>query len=743
MNLIRRLFPFRTCTIDITEGERALQRPCLLYHIKRCQGPCIEAISKARLPRRHRPGDAVPRGPPGAGRRGAARGDGAALGAARLRARGRAARQGARHRADDGEPEDGRLRADRARRPRARPRRATRRRSSCSRSATARPSAATCSCSRTSARRPTRRRSPSFVKQYYARATSIPPRVLCRSAADDADELEAFLGDAPRRPRCVSTSPQRGEGRELMALADAQRRRDARARAGALAGRPGQDAGRARGAGRRARPARRRRCASSATTSAPSRARTRSAAWSSSRRASRAAASTAASGSGRRRRRRRLRQPPGGAAPPLPPGARGEEGSAEELRWRLPDLVIIDGGKGQVSAAREVLDELGLHDLPLAGLAKEREELFLPGRADPIVLPATSQALYLRPAPARRGAPVRDHVPPRAAREAARRARRSTTCPASGRRGSARCCGSSARPSASARRPVEQIAAVPGIGRSLAERIQATLERLGHRRRQSGRRSRVPVPADMRRMPFPISSSSLIGVLALIVDFFPDLIRSRTATSADRASRADRDASSASTCRAACAASTRRCPGRRQVADRRGHRDDPDDHREPRQPDRRRRADRPDPGQRPHRRRDPGRHEPRSGPPPHRLDRPPRLRARSGDHAPADRSGRQVLDLDHDARRCSAATRSSSAVDSARTRRAASAPSTSRSRARARACSTTSPPSTSTSTSRSSSTASSSRRPGSTRPIPGGNGQITAAASAASRRRSRTTSSRS
>src|ERR687896_497266 len=47
MNLIRRIFPFRTCTIDIREGERALARPCLLYHIKRCQGPCIEAIDKA------------------------------------------------------------------------------------------------------------------------------------------------------------------------------------------------------------------------------------------------------------------------------------------------------------------------------------------------------------------------------------------------------------------------------------------------------------------------------------------------------------------------------------------------------------------------------------------------------------------------------------------------------------------------------------------------------------------------
>ena len=47
MNLIRRLFPFRTCTIDIREGQRTLARPCLLYHIKRCQGPCIEAVSKA------------------------------------------------------------------------------------------------------------------------------------------------------------------------------------------------------------------------------------------------------------------------------------------------------------------------------------------------------------------------------------------------------------------------------------------------------------------------------------------------------------------------------------------------------------------------------------------------------------------------------------------------------------------------------------------------------------------------
>ena len=65
-------------------------------------------------------------------------------------------------------------------------------------------------------------------------------------------------------------------------------------------------------------------------------------------------------------------------------GARpGDEGCAEERRWAMPDLVIMDGGRPQVSAAKAVLDELGLHDLPMAGLAKEREELVLPDRPSP------------------------------------------------------------------------------------------------------------------------------------------------------------------------------------------------------------------------------------------------------------------------------------------------------------------------------------------------------------------------
>ena len=61
----------------------------------------------------------------------------------------------------------------------------------------------------------------------------------------------------------------------------------------------------------------------------------------------------------------------------------------------IPDLVLIDGGKGQLSAALEVMLELGLDDIPLASLAKENEWLFVPHTAEPIILPRDSQALYL------------------------------------------------------------------------------------------------------------------------------------------------------------------------------------------------------------------------------------------------------------------------------------------------------------------------------------------------------------
>jgi excinuclease ABC subunit C len=62
--------------------------------------------------------------------------------------------------------------------------------------------------------------------------------------------------------------------------------------------------------------------------------------------------------------------------------------------WSLPNLIIIDGGKGQLSAAMEVLQELHI-DIPTIVLAKENEEIFIPGSPDPIILPRSSQGLYL------------------------------------------------------------------------------------------------------------------------------------------------------------------------------------------------------------------------------------------------------------------------------------------------------------------------------------------------------------
>ena len=152
----------------------------------------------------------------------------------------------------------------------------------------------------------------------------------------------------------------------------------------------------------------------------------------------------------------------------------GEEVTEEELRWAMPDLVIVDGGRGQVSAALEALTEMGLADLPLAGLAKEREELILPDRADPVLLPVTSQALYLvqRLRDEAHRFAITYH---RSLRD--RKAVKSALDDLPGvgpkrKRELLKAFGSAKRVREA---PVEQIASVPGIGRALAERIKAHL----------------------------------------------------------------------------------------------------------------------------------------------------------------------------------------------------------------------------------------------------------------------------
>ncbi|MDQ1646980.1 MAG: excinuclease subunit, partial [Cryptosporangiaceae bacterium] len=60
-----------------------------------------------------------------------------------------------------------------------------------------------------------------------------------------------------------------------------------------------------------------------------------------------------------------------------------------------PQLVVVDGGKPQVAAAQAALDELGIDDVALCGLAKRLEEVWLPGQDEPVILPRTSEGLYL------------------------------------------------------------------------------------------------------------------------------------------------------------------------------------------------------------------------------------------------------------------------------------------------------------------------------------------------------------
>lgn len=149
--------------------------------------------------------------------------------------------------------------------------------------------------------------------------------------------------------------------------------------------------------------------------------------------------------------------------------------SAEQTEaWQaLPDLVLIDGGKGQLHAARAALSELGL-DLPIAALAKEHEELYLPDRSEPIVLPRDSQALFLVQR-------VRDEAHRFAV--TFHRTRRTRTAlrsalddiPGIGPRRRRELLRRFGSVEGIRRASVDEIAAVPGISRALAERIKIEL----------------------------------------------------------------------------------------------------------------------------------------------------------------------------------------------------------------------------------------------------------------------------
>jgi excinuclease ABC subunit C len=513
MNLVRRLFPFRTCTIDIKDGVRALQRPCLLYHIKRCQGPCIEAISKAEYRADIEQVELFLEG--------------------RQESLVRALRDDMKRASDRQDYEHAGITRDKIKA-------IERTMESQKMAAFARTDLDLLGLARRdnqaavqlfvirggkalgrdvylldTPRGTTDAEVVSgFLLQYYGRASNIPREIAIPLEMPDAADLERFLAErraagapgasngsegsmsrtenlsvprpdavrvARRRARAVGEAspvrlvvPQRGERRQLMRLATRNAEEMlAREQARWLA-----DQGKTLGALEELADA-------LSLPGLPGRIECYDV---SNFQGSETVASMVVFEDGKPRtgeyRRFRVRTVEGpndvashrevlrrrfrGARP-------GDEGSAEERRWAMPDLVLIDGGKPQVGAAKGVLDELGLHDLPLAGIAKEREELVLPDRSEPILLPTTSQALYLVQR-------IRDEAH-RFAITYHRDLRRKASVrskfddlPGIGprRRGALlRVFGSVKRVREA---PVEQIAAVPGIGPALATKIKAALE---------------------------------------------------------------------------------------------------------------------------------------------------------------------------------------------------------------------------------------------------------------------------
>lgn len=246
-----------------------------------------------------------------------------------------------------------------------------------------------------------------FIKQFYSEGQHVPKTVLVSVMPDDAELLTQWLS-ARRGSRVELRRPQRGSRRELIelvaenaqqTLADrkAERERDLAATEGAVASLQEHldlDV-----------PPRRIECFDISNLSGQE-----------------IVAAMAVFVDGRpskaHYRRFRIRTVTGGepddyramaevverrfrqglqeqAAVQERPPAERAAAEAKAKFLPLPDLVIIDGGKGQLSAARKVMHALGIGHIPTFALAEENEWLFTEGEPDPIVLPRQSHALYL------------------------------------------------------------------------------------------------------------------------------------------------------------------------------------------------------------------------------------------------------------------------------------------------------------------------------------------------------------
>ena len=495
LKLLRKIFPFRTCNLDIPEGKRILERPCLLYYINRCQGPCIEAIPKPDyratigqivdfLEGKQEPIAAQLRREMNADSE-ALRYEQAAVARDKLRAVERtmeqqkmAAFSRAEHdvigmaRAEDEacvqvmQVRNGKL---------------------IGREHFIVEGARDVTDAEVLG---------SFLQQYYATTDAVPRALLTPLMPAAADDLAAYLAD--RRGVHVTISvPERGEKRRLVALAtqnavealereraewmaDTARRDEALtelASALGLVDVPERiecyDMSNIQGTsavgsmvvfidGRpEPREYRRFRIRSGDT---PDDFRMMAEVLR--RRFSRVAKLRAETGA--------LSLDAVGADE-VP---EEDDARPREAGWAVPDLVIVDGGKGQLSAAVGVMDELGINDVPLSGLAKRFEEIYLPGRSAPVVLPRRSQALYLvqRIRDEAHRFAITYHRDVRGKR-ALRSELDDVEGIGSGRKKALLKRFGSVRRIREA--SVEEVAATPGISRDLAERLKAHLAREG------------------------------------------------------------------------------------------------------------------------------------------------------------------------------------------------------------------------------------------------------------------------
>ncbi len=237
----------------------------------------------------------------------------------------------------------------------------------------------------------------SFLKQFYESATYVPRRLLLPIAVPESELLAAWLSERRGRPVQIVV-PQRGEKRRLVRMAnDNAREAQDQARARWLA-----DSGKTQAALEELQeelnlpaPPRRIECYDISNTQGTN-----------------SVGSMVVFADGRpatkEYRRFKIRTVEGADdfasmaevlrrrfKKATAPAERGDS-KTKTAAWRnLPDLLIVDGGKGQLHAALDVMRDLGVEQVPAAGLAKRNEELFVKDMSDPIILPRTSQALFL------------------------------------------------------------------------------------------------------------------------------------------------------------------------------------------------------------------------------------------------------------------------------------------------------------------------------------------------------------